>query len=97
MNSALFLSGVCASTFFFSAIFFLKFWRATHDRFFLYFALACGLIAFERVVSLSVSGTMAIFASALTDASSWVYLIRLAAFLVILFAVWQKNRQTPPR
>lgn len=96
MNGAVFLSGICFATFSFSALFFVKFWLATRDLFFIYFALACGLIAFERVVSLFVDGTMQVLASSRTDASSWVYLIRLTAFLVIIFAVWKKNRQAPP-
>ncbi len=92
MIAAVFLSGVTAATFAASGLFFLKFWSASRDRFFALFAAACFLIAFERVVAFFVHGTREVIRSPAAEASFWVYLIRLLAFLFILLAIYQKNR-----
>jgi hypothetical protein len=93
MNATLFFSGIAMATFGASGVFFLKFWKASHDRFFLFFAVACWLLSFERVVSLFVNGTLSDVSPAELDASSWVYLIRLLAFAMILIAIVEKNRK----
>lgn len=76
----------------FSGVFFLKFWKASHDRFFLFFAVACWLLSAERLVSLFVQGALTNLTNTQIDSSSWVYLIRLLAFATILVAVVEKNR-----
>ena len=79
----LFLYGVifaCALT---STVFFVRFWKETKDRLFLYFALCFGLLAIERL-------TLAFMAS---DKEYRVYLIRLLAFLLLIGAVIHKNRK----
>jgi hypothetical protein len=84
-----FISGIYMTTFVFSGIFFLKFWRASRDRFFLYFALACELIAMERVLLFWVSGY-----SPLPEASeprTYAYVVRMVAFALILTAIIEKN------
>ena len=93
MNGAVFLSGIATATFAASGLFFLKFWRASHDRFFLFFGAACEVLALERVVSLffnpiNYQGTQPI----ITEAAVYVYLFRLIAFLMILIGIWEKNR-----
>ena len=45
-----FLHGAAAMGCLTAGLFFLKFWRETHDRLFLMFALAFWMIAAERVV-----------------------------------------------
>lgn len=92
MTVTAFLSGICMATFAASAVFFLKFWRAAHDRFFLLFAIACSLISLERVALLLIEGAHSSVRTEQTEAASWVYLIRLMAFLMILFAIINKNR-----
>jgi hypothetical protein len=87
-----FLVGVTTATFGASAVFFFKFWRASRDRFFLLFGMASGLIAFERVVGLFFEGFRSGIRTPETEASSWVYLLRLSAFLFILWAILEKNR-----
>lgn len=94
MNTVFFLSGVCTATFSASALFFLKFWRTSRDPFFLYFAVACLLIALERFMTLFVEGTSSPLVTPATEASSWVYLIRLGAFVIISVAILAKNRKS---
>ena len=65
------------------ALFFLRFWRTTNDRFFLYFALSFLIEGLHRVYS---SGE-----SAMSESSPHHYLIRLVAYLLILWAIFEKN------
>lgn len=90
MNHVFFLSGIAMATFAFSSIFFLKFWKASRDPFFLYFCLACALLAFERTVILLLTYQQT--GPHQAEISIWVYMIRLLAFAVILTAVVIKNR-----
>lgn len=64
-------------------LFFLRFWRSTGDRLFLYFALSFGIEGVHRV------------ATALTfdehEDSPWHYLIRLLAYGLIIWAIVEKN------
>ena len=92
MNHLYFLSGIATATFAFSSIFFLKFWKASRDSFFLYFCIACGLLAIERVVILLA--THQHVGPHQAEISIWVYMIRLLAFGVILTAVVTKNRSS---
>jgi hypothetical protein len=79
-----FLSGAvmlaCAAI----GLFFLRSWRRTSDRLFGFFALAFLLLAAERWVLVSLSPAYEFGYS--------VFLIRLAAFVVILIAIVDKNR-----
>lgn len=65
------------------SVFFLRFWSTTRDRLFGCFAGAFLLLGFERIA-------MRAFAD---EFRFYVYLIRLGAFLLILFAIWEKNRR----
>jgi len=65
------------------ALFFLRFWKKTGDRLFAWFAAAFILLGIERIAMLSLSG----------ETRFHIYLIRLAAFLVIMFAILDKNRK----
>ena len=67
-----------------AALFFLRFWRQTRDRFFLAFALAFVLFA--------VNWLGLVFFAPQTEARTWMYLVRLGAFVIILLAIWDKNR-----
>jgi hypothetical protein len=89
---SLFLLGVGASTFAGAGIFFIKFWRASRDHFFLYFAAAFWILALERALDVFVSGTQESLMHAAVEAASWVYLVRLAAFALILVAMVDRNR-----
>ena len=79
-----FLSGAVAAGFFVCALFFLRFWRRTSDGLFLAFALAFGL--------LGTGQSILALANIPTEERGSIYLIRLSAFAVILFAIMRKNR-----
>jgi hypothetical protein len=64
-------------------VFFLRFWRKTRDRLFALFAAAFLLLGIERNIIVVLS----------SDHRSLGYLIRLFAFLLILFAIFDKNRR----
>jgi len=78
-----FLFGCIFLGFLAASLFFLKFWRKTRDSLFLMFSLAFALLAVERVL----------LAFVFQGNEFKVYLIRLAAFVVILVAIIQKNRK----
>ena len=79
-----FLSGAVALGFFTCSLFFLRFWRRTRDQFFLPFALAFTLLGLGQ--------TILALANIPTEERGSLYLIRLAAFAVIIFAILRKNR-----
>jgi hypothetical protein len=81
----LFLSGMLAAGYAVVATFFFRFWKQTRDRFFVYFTLAFALLAIQR--------TMVIDEFALIEDKTWAYGLRLVAFLLILYAIIEKNRQ----
>ena len=67
-----------------AALFFLRFWRTTHDRFFLFFALAFFIDGLDRLLLAPASPS--------TEDAPEYYLVRLLAYGLILFAIWDKNR-----
>lgn len=79
-----FISGMVAAGFLVAGLFFIRFWRKTHDGLFMSFALAFWLLGLGQALV------------ALTDIPveerSWIYLLRLAAFSLILLAIFRKNR-----
>jgi hypothetical protein len=82
-----FLSGVITMGFAVAGLFFLRFWKRTRDGLFLAFALAFWLLG-------SVQAMLALTDFAAEERSLF-YLVRLAAFVLILIAVWMKNREAP--
>jgi len=65
-------------------LFFLRFWRDTGDRFFLFFAAAFGIEGMSRVAQgLSTVSE---------ERDPFFYLVRLFSFLLIIAAVVDKNR-----
>lgn len=64
-------------------VFFLRFWRRTRDSLFAIFALAFFVLA--------ANGTIVTLSSIEREALSWVYLIRAAAFMLIIAAIVRKN------
>jgi hypothetical protein len=67
------------------ALFFLRFWRDTGDRLFFMFAVAFILLGITRL-------GLAISDDAVEGNTHW-YWIRLAAFVLILIAIVDKNRR----
>jgi hypothetical protein len=86
-----FISGIYMTSFLASGFFFLKFYRNSGDRFFLGFAVPCWLLASERVALLFFEEPPT---NPLECARSLVHLIRMMAFLIILFAIIDKNRKS---
>ena len=79
-----FLSGAVSLGFLVCALFFLRFWRRTKDGLFMAFALAFGLLGLGQAILA--------LANIPTEERGSIYLIRLAAFALIIFAILRKNR-----
>ena len=79
-----FLNGVIFAGSFTAALFFVRFWRQTSDRLFAIFALAFTLFAVNRLL-------LAILDES-NEARTWVYVMRLVSFVLIILAVADKNR-----
>lgn len=80
-----FLSGMLAAGYLVVAAFFLRFWKQTRDRFFIFFSLAFALFAAQRA--------MLVDEFALVENKTWAYGVRLLGFLLILAAIVIKNRE----
>jgi len=78
-----FLLGAVATASLTAALFFLRFWRETHDRFFLAFAVFFLIEAVNRVAVL--------FSPKPNEGSPWIYSIRMVGLLLILAAIISKN------
>jgi hypothetical protein len=83
MTLLVFLSGAITLAFATAALFFLRFWRDTRDELFLAFAAAFLLLGVAQAI-LALGGIP-------DEQRSWVYLVRLVAFLTIIVAILRKN------
>jgi hypothetical protein len=79
-----FLSGATAFGFLVCGLFFLRFWRRTRDPLFMAFALAFALLGTGQAVLT--------LANIPTEERGSLFLIRLSAFALIIFAIMRKNR-----
>jgi hypothetical protein len=80
----LFLTGAISVACFVVALFFLRFWRSTRDRFFVYFAASFALEGVARAAAAFVQ---------LGDNNPMFYGVRVIAYGLIIIAIWQKNRR----
>jgi hypothetical protein len=78
-----FIAGAVVAGFALAGLFFLKFWKRTRDELFLAFTAAFWL--------LGITQALLTFSHVPVEERSWLYLLRLAAFLLILAAIWRKN------
>ena len=78
MSGAIFMA--CAA----AGLVFLRFWRRTGDRFFAIFALSFWLLGAERVILALIQPV--------DETRTFVHLIRLVAFALIVVAIADKNR-----
>jgi hypothetical protein len=85
-STVVFLSGMLAAAYLVISGFFLKFWKQTRDRLFLYFCIAFALLAVQRTLLIDEFG--------LVDNRTWGYGVRLVAFLLILYGIIAKNRES---
>ena len=79
------LCGALAAGFSVAALHFARFWKESRDRLFLYFA--------EAFVLLGMNSAALGLSTPQGDFRVVVYGLRLAAFLLILYAIYDKNRQ----
>lgn len=77
------LAGAIAMASLTIALIFLRYWKSTRDRFFLYFALSFALETVSRVLFLLLEAS---------PHEPLIYLIRLVAYGLILVAIVEKNR-----
>ena len=82
-----FLLGIIVASTLAAATFFLKFWRRTRDPLFLAFGVAFLIEAVNRCFVLFIEKPY--------EGNPWIYAIRLASYLVILFGIVHKNRRRP--
>ena len=81
----IFLQGAVAMGCAVAGLFFLRFWRDSGDRLFRWFALSFWVMA----LSYALLGLIA-FA---TEWRVYVFVLRLVAFSLILFGIFEKNRR----
>ena len=80
-----FLSGAITMGFAVAGFFFLRFWKRTREGLFLAFAAAFWLLGLAQAL-LTLTDIP-------VEERSWLFLIRLAAFSLILLSIWSKNRR----
>ncbi len=78
-----FIAGAIVLGYLVVGAFFLRFWRRTQDSLFAIFALAFFVLAGNGAI-VTLSGIE-------REALSWVYLLRAAAFTLIIAAIVRKN------
>ena len=79
----LFFAGAISMGFAIAGVFFLRFWRRTRDVLFLVFSAAFWLLAANHAI-VALSGTP-------REEQSPLFLLRLAAFVLIIGAILWKN------
>ena len=79
------LSGILIAEYAIIALFFLRFWTKSKDCLFFLFAIAFAILAAQRF---TIAMTREIF-----ENQAALYLVRLAAFVVIIVGVVDKNRR----
>lgn len=78
------LQGATAALACVAGLFFWFYWRRTRDRFFVFFALSFWIESANRL-HLGLSAQMG-------EDTPLNYAVRLAAYALILVAIWDKNR-----
>jgi len=84
-----FLSGMITMGFLVAALFFARFWTRSRDALFLAFSAAFCLLALNQ--ALFTLGDVP------REERSWLFLLRLAAFVLIALAILQKNARSGSR
>jgi len=80
----IFLSGMITSGSLVAGLFFVRFWRRSRDSLFLAFAAAFWLLALNQLLVSLVDDEA-------EARQGWLYLLRVAAFLLIAIAIVRKN------
>lgn len=80
-----FLLGALGASYLIAARFFFRFFARTSDRFFAFLGVAFCIMSANQI-ALALLGED-------SEYRSWVYLVRLAAFVLILIGIYDKNRR----
>lgn len=80
-----FLAGASTMGFLAAAAFFVRFWKETRDRLFVLFAVAFAFLALNRA--------LIVLYPVERESQPYVYLVRLFSFVLIAYAVIDKNRR----
>lgn len=83
-----FIYGVVATGYLIAGLFFLRFWHRTHERLLLIFACAFWLLA----TSQALLGLLELN----REEQSWIYFIRLSAFVLIIIGIVSVNMRRKP-
>lgn len=78
-----FLSGAVTAAFVLVGVCFLKCWKRTRDRLFVFFAISFGLFAANQF-ALAVANTP-------EERTGYIYILRILGYCTILFAIVDKN------
>lgn len=88
-NTNAFLSGAIWICCWIAGLFFLRFWRTSRDRFFVFLTIAFGLLGFQWLsVGLFIWET---------NVRHEPFVLRVLAFLIILLGIVDKNRRASAR
>ena len=83
MSDLDFFSGAIAMGFLVCSAFFLRAWSRTKDSLFVVFSLAFLLLALNQALATLLGLPI--------EERSWLYLLRLAAFSILIIAIIRKN------
>jgi hypothetical protein len=78
-----FLHGVLFLGYAVISLFFVRYWRKSHDRLFLFFAVAFAIMSAHRAMLASLDVH--------NEVGTWVYWVRLLSYVLILYAIVDKN------
>jgi len=78
-----FMSGAITMGFMIAGLFFLRFRQRTADSLFLYFGISFWLLAAGQLLSTMIETP--------NEGQSWIYLLRLCAFVVLIIGIVSKN------
>lgn len=84
-----FIAGAIATGHVVAALFFLRFWARTRDPLFAAFACAFSLFAIN-VALVALSGIP-------REEQSWIYMLRVSGFVLIILGIVAKNVRGRPR
>lgn len=79
----MFLEGTIMMSYVTAGLFFFRFFRKTRDPLFRYFGIAFVLLGLTRIAF--------VFVDPAHEARTWIYIVRLFAFALILWALVEKN------
>jgi hypothetical protein len=79
----IFLSGAITMGYTIAGLFFFRFWRRTGDALFIYFGISFWLLAAGQIMTFALETP--------NEDQSWIYLLRLSAFVLLIVGIVGKN------